>query len=229
MLWVVSEAAEERRFESQLSWLDIQARIIGFPALAVAGAIVGVLCLLGLVWLALALVVPFGVVSRFLGRVPTVVGLAGAALALAIAAFMVWRTWNSLGGYPAWVVRVVMIVIAVAVGLWFLASLVKPERAGASGIAGALVGIAALELFYISGLDGVPKLAVLLAAVALNYGIYRVVRRQLAVQREELRARAEPGSGRCSRSSASTPTTPSSASPTSSPVVRPSGCRSPGP
>ncbi len=192
VLWVVSEAAEERRFESQLAWLDIPARIVGFPVLAVLLVIAAALLLMGLLWVALAIVVPFGVMSRVLGRVPTLVGLAGAAVALAIAVFMVWRTWNSLGGYPALVVRVLLIAVAVAVGLWFLASLQKPERAGASGIAGALVGVAALELFYISGLDGVPKLLVLLAAVAVNLALYRVVSRQLQARQDELRARAEP-------------------------------------
>ncbi len=191
-LWIISEAAEERRFESQLAWLDVPARIIGFPVLAVVLAIVAVLLVLGLVWLALAIVVPFGVVSKVLGRVPAAVGLAGAGSALAIAVFMVWRTWNSLGGYPALAVRGLLIAVAVAVGVWFVASLLDPSRAGASGIAGALVGVAALELFYIAGLDGIPKLLVLLAAVALNVGLYRVVSRQLRARREELRARAEP-------------------------------------
>lgn len=191
-LWIISEAAEERRFESQLAWLDIPARIVGFPVLAVALVIAACLLTLGLIWLALAIVVPFGVVSRVLGQVPSIVGLAGAAAALAISAFMVWRTWNSLGGYPGWVVRVLFIIITAAVALWFVASLLKPERAGASGIAGALVGVAGLELFYISGLDGVPKLLVLLGTVAINLALYRVVRRQLQIRREELRARAEP-------------------------------------
>jgi oligopeptide/dipeptide ABC transporter ATP-binding protein len=191
-LWIISEAAEDRRFESQLDWLDIPARIIGFPVLAVLVVIAAVLLLLGLVWVALAVVVPFGVVSKVLGRISAPVGLAGAAATLAVAAFMVWRTWNSLTGYPAWVVRILMVVVAIGVALWFLASLLKPERAGASGIAGALVALVVLEVFYISGLDGVPKLLVLVGAAAANYAIYRLVSRQLQVRQDELRARAEP-------------------------------------
>ena len=191
-LWVASEAAEERRFESELAWLDVPARIIGFPVLAVLVVIAAVLLVMGLVWAALAIVVPFGVVSKVLGNVPVWVGLAGAVASLAISTFMLWRTWNSLGGYPAWAVRGLLIVVTVAVAAWVLASLVKPERAGASGIAGALVGVAALELFYISGLDGIPKLIVLVASAAVNYGLYRVVRRQLQARRDELRSRAEP-------------------------------------
>ena len=69
----------------------------------------------------------------------------------------------------------------------------KPARAGASGIAAALVALAGLQVFYIAGLDGIPKLVVLVGTAAVNYALFRVVSRQLKVRQEELlRERAEP-------------------------------------
>ena len=192
VLWVVSEAAEGRRLESELGWLETPAQIIGFPVLALLVAIVGVLAALGVVWAALAVVVPFGVVSKVLGRVSPAVGLMGAAFAAAVAVFMVWRTWNSFAGWPAWVLRAVLLAVAAVVLAWLAASLVRPERAGASGIAAALVALVGLQIFYVSGLDGIPKLLALLAAVAIDVALFRLVRRQLDRRREELRERAEP-------------------------------------
>ncbi len=192
VLWVVSEAAEGRRLEDQLGWLQVPARIIGFPVLAILVVIFGALFLLGAAWVALAIVVPFGVVSRVLGTVSNAVGLLGAAFALAVTVFMVYRTWNSLDGYPAWILRVLVLAAAATLAVWFIAALLKPARAGASGIAAALVALVGLEVFYIAGLDGIPKLLVLIGTVAVNYALYRVVRRQLKARRDELRARAEP-------------------------------------
>ncbi len=192
VLWIVSEAAEGRRFEDQLGWLQVPAQIIGFPVLAVLVAVGGALFILGLVWCALAIIVPFGVVSRVMGTVSNAVGLAGAGFAVAVSVFMVYRTWDSFAGFPAWVLRAVMMAIAVGLAAWFLAAMVKPARAGASGIAAALVAVVGLQIFFITGLDGIPKLAVLVATVAINYGLYRVVRRQLQIRRNELRERAEP-------------------------------------
>ncbi len=192
MLWVISKAAEDRRFESQLDWLDIPAAVFGFPALAGLLTIALVMTVLGLAWLASAIVVPFGVVSQLLGRVPAWIGLGCSAFALAVAAFMVWRTWNSFVGYPAWIVRGLMVTVAVGVLAWFVVSLFNPGRTGATGVAAALVAVAFLEIFYIVALDDRPKLAVLVGAVALNYLLYRVVNRQFQARRAELRARAEP-------------------------------------
>ncbi len=192
VLWVVSEAAEERSFEDALGWTEVPAQIIGFPVLVVLLAIAAVLIGLGLVWVLLALMVPFGVVSKVLGEVPRAVGLACAAFAAAVASFMVWRTWDSFVGWPAWALRAVFAVIAAIVVVWFVASLLKPVRAGASGVAAALVALVSLQLFYIAGLDGVAKLGVIVATAVVNYLIFRVVRRQLEVRREELRNRAEP-------------------------------------
>ncbi|MGI9616574.1 MAG: ATP-binding cassette domain-containing protein, partial [Acidimicrobiales bacterium] len=192
VLWIVSEAAEERSFEDALGWTEIPAQIIGFPVLAVLLVMAAVMVGMGLVWILLALMVPFGVVSKVLGEVSATVGLACAAFAAAVASFMVWRTWNSFVGWPAWVLRVTFVVIAAIVVVWFLASLLKPARAGASGVAAALVALVALQLFYISGLDGTAKLAVIVGAAVINYLIFRLVKRQLAVRQSEMRGRAEP-------------------------------------
>ena len=192
VLWILSEAVEERALEDQLGWTQVPAQIIGFPILAVALVIAGTLGLLGLVWLALAVVVPFGVVSKVLGAVSNAIGLLCAAFATAVSLFMVWRTWNSFVGTPGWIIRALMIAIATVVSLWFVASLLRPSRAGASGVAAALVAIVGLQLFYISGLDGIPKLGVLLLSAAINYGLFRLVRQQAAIRQEEMRVRAEP-------------------------------------
>lgn len=192
VLWIVSEAVEERRFESQLGWLETPAQIIGFPILAVVLAAAAVFAVLGFIWLLLAFSVPFGVVSKVLGEVSGPVGLACAGLAAAVAVFMSYRTWNSLSGVPAWGVRGIVCIIAAATVVWFLVSLLKPSRAGASGVAAALVAIFLLQLFYIAGLDEVPKLLVLLASAAVDYALFRMVRKQLARRKAELRARAEP-------------------------------------
>ncbi|MGF1598654.1 MAG: oligopeptide/dipeptide ABC transporter ATP-binding protein [Acidimicrobiales bacterium] len=192
LLWIISEAAEGRALEDELGWTQVPAQIIGFPVLAVSLVIAAVLLLLGLVWLALAVVVPFGVVSKILGNVPATVGLACAGFAAAVAVFMVWRTWNSFAGPPAWILRAFFLVVAVIVVAWLAASLLRPSRAGASGVAAALVALVGLELFYIAGLDGLAKLGVLVGAAAINVAFFRLVRRQLVVRRRELRERAEP-------------------------------------
>jgi oligopeptide/dipeptide ABC transporter ATP-binding protein len=160
--------------------------------LAVLALMFAVLLALGLVWVILAVLVPFGVVSNVLGRVSNVAGLAGAALALAVSLFMTYRTWDSLDGWPAWVLRAVLIVVTLVVATWVVASLLRPVRAGASGVAAALVAILGLELFYVAGLDGLTKLAVLLASAAVNYGLYRILSRRLRQRRDDLRGRAEP-------------------------------------
>ncbi len=192
VLWIVSEAVEERRFESQLGWLETPAQIIGFPVLAVILAAAAVFAVLGFIWLLLAFSVPFGVVSKVLGEVSGSVGLACAGLAAAVAVFMSYRTWNSLSGVPAWGVRGIVCIIAAATVVWFLASLIKQSRAGASGVAAALVAVFLLQLFYIAGLDEIPKLLVLLASAAVDFALFRMVRKQLARRKAELRARAEP-------------------------------------
>jgi len=192
VLWIVSEAVEQRAWEDALGWTQVPAQIIGFPVLAALLAIGAVLLAMGLLWLGLAFIVPFGVVSKVLGKVSPAMGLAAAAFATATSVFMVWRTWNSFAGRPAWVLRSHLVAIAVVVVAWFIASLLKPSRAGASGIAAALVAVVALQAFYLAGLDGVPKLAVLVLSAVIDLVLFRLVRKQAAIRAEELRARAEP-------------------------------------
>jgi oligopeptide/dipeptide ABC transporter ATP-binding protein len=192
VLWITSEAAEERSFEGALGWTEVPAQIIGFPVLAVIGLMAAVLLVLGAAWLISALLVPFGVVSNVIGRVTPMVGLAGAAFATAVSLFMVYRTWNSLAGNAAWAVRGVMIIVAALIVSWLVTAVLRPSRAGATGIAVALVALAGLELFYVAGLDGKVKVAALVASVAVDYAVFRVVRKQIARRQDGLRAGAEP-------------------------------------
>ena len=193
VLWIVSEAAEERRFENWFDWTQLPAQIIGFPVLAALIIIAGTLLALGTAWALLALFVPFGVVSKVLGDVPRVVGLVSAAFAAAVWCFLVWRTWNSLGGWGGWVVRFFVIILAATAVAWLLRSLTQTEgSSSATSMAAALATLVVLQIFYIAGLDGVPKLLVLVATGAVNYLLYRVLRKQTAQRTAELRARSEP-------------------------------------
>lgn len=192
VLWIVSEAAEDRRFEDQLGWTEVPAQIIGFPVVAVLGLIFATLAILGAVWALLAIFVPFGVMSRVLGRIPAGVGLAAAVFAAAAWSFMVWRTWNSMGGWAAWLVRGMMILLAAAALAWLARAVTAPSASGATSVASALAAVVALQIFYISGLDGIPKLVVLVGATLLNFGLYVIMRRQVGARRDELRARSEP-------------------------------------
>ncbi len=192
VLWVTSEAAEDRAWEGALGWTQVPAMIIGFPSLAAVGVIGSILGSMGLIWLALAVMVPFGVMSKVLGKVSPAVGLLAAAFATAVTLFMIWRTWNSFAGTAAWVGRAFVIAIALPVVVWFLASLLKPARAGATGVALALVAVLMLEVFYVSGLDGVPKLGAFVLAAAIDIVLFRLVRKQAGLRAAELRARAEP-------------------------------------
>jgi len=192
VLWIISEAVEERSLEDQLGWTEIPAQIIGFPVLAIAAVIATVLVAMGIVWLTLAMIVPFGVVSKVLGQIPTLVGLAAAGFATAVAVFMVRRTWDSFVGPPVLLLRAVMVTVAAIVGTWFLASLLAPRRAGASGVAAALVAVLGLQVFYISGLDGTVKLLVVIASAVVDTLLYLLVRHQLDRRRAEMRERAEP-------------------------------------
>jgi len=190
VLWVISEAAEERRFEDQLGWLDVPARIVGFPVLAILGAVAAPLALLGATWALLALFVPFGVMSRVLGKMSRSLGVFAAVLTALAWAFLVWRTWNSIAGWPAWPVRAAAIIFTVMAIALLIQSLTK--NVAATSVAAALATLAAVEVFYISGLDGVPKLIMLGGSVIVNTAIFTVLRGQLAARREALRARSEP-------------------------------------
>jgi oligopeptide/dipeptide ABC transporter ATP-binding protein len=191
-LWVVSEAADGRRLESQLGWLDTPTASLGIPALLAAVALLVPLAVLGLAWLAVGVLVPFATVSSYLGRIPALLGLASAAVAVAISGFLTWRTWDSFVGWPAWVVRGMLIALTAALVVWLAASVVRPTRAGASGVAAALAALVALQLFYIVGLDGVPKLAVLVASMAVDGFLARLVLGRLRARQAEAEAEAEP-------------------------------------
>lgn len=190
VLWIISEAAEQRRFEDQLGWLEVPAQILGFPVLAILAAIVVPLALLGIAWAILALFVPFGAMSKVLGNMPRVLGVVAAIMTAAAWVFLVWRTWNSLAGWPAWPIRVAAIVFASMAVLLVVQSLTK--NVAATSVAAALATLVTLQIFYVSGLDGVPKLLMLGGCVVVNTLVFLVLRGRLAARREELRARSEP-------------------------------------
>jgi len=192
VLWIISEAAEERRFEQQLEWTQLPAQILGFPVLGLLVAIASTLLTLGAIWALLAIFVPFGVMSRVLGHIPPAVGVVAALASAAVWVFMVWRTWNSFLGWPGWLVRGFMILAAALSVAWVVRAVTAPSQSGATSVAAALAALFALQVFYICGLDGVPKLAVLIASAIVNFVIYRIVKRQLSARRAELRARSEP-------------------------------------
>ncbi len=209
VLWVASEAVEDRALEGALAWLDIPARIVGFPVLAILVIALGALGVLGLVWLLAAAMVPFGAVSRLVGSVSAGVGVAGVAFALAIAVYQFAVTRSSFGRLAHWLTTGLLVVLAAVLAIWLVAAVMKPERAGASGVAAALAAFVLLQLRYIASQDGTlwgdagdgflglgserpGKLLVLVAAVAVDLVIIRVVRRRLAEQRAAVRDRVEP-------------------------------------
>ena len=192
VLWIFSETVEGRSLEDSLAWLDIPARVIGFPVLAVLCLIFGLLGALGAVWLLLAAMVPFGVVSRQFGDVSAPLGLAGAGGGFAIGAFFLYRTWNTFGGWAKALNSTVMGLLTVVLAVWFIASLLKPARAGASGLAATLAGIVALQVFYIAGLDDNPKLIVLVVSIVIDLALFVLVREKFRAAQNALRERAEP-------------------------------------
>ncbi len=192
VLWILGNAVDDRALSDELGWIEPPAQAFVLIMAAAIGAIGAVLGVMGMIWLFLGLMVPFGLMSRLLGDIPKPVGLAGAALAAAIAGFMVYRTWNSWTGIAAWVLRVNMIAIAAVLVAALLWSVVRYSRAGPWGVAVALAAIFGVQLFYIAGLDGVPKLGVIVASAVFDYLLFLVVRRQLGRRRDALRARAEP-------------------------------------
>ncbi|MDG2113421.1 MAG: ABC transporter ATP-binding protein [Actinomycetota bacterium] len=192
VLWVLSETVEDRSLEDALAWLDIPARVVGFPVLAVLCVIFGLLGVLGAGWLLLGALVPFGVVSRLFGEVSPAAGLAGAAGGMAIGAFFLYRTWNSFGGWAKFLNSGVLILLTAVLVVWFVASLLKPSRAGASGLAAVLAGIVALQVFYIAGLDDNAKLYVLVASAVVDYALFVLVRNKFRAAQNALRERAEP-------------------------------------
>ncbi len=186
-----SEAAEERRFEAALGWTELPAQIIGFPVLAVSlpppPSFV-----LGLCGCCLAFSVPFGVVSKVLGTVSGPVGLACAGLAAAVWTFMrladveQQRRSGRLASARA--------LCASRVGhRCVVRGFADSSRRGRaqSGVAAALRRCVAVQMFYIAGLDGIPKLLMLLGAATINFVSSGWSAANSHAQ-AELRARSEP-------------------------------------
>ena len=146
---------------------------------------------LGLVWLALAFIVPFGVVSKVMGEVKPAGRFGVRGIRHRVGLFMVWRTWDSLAGPPVWVIRVVRGPHRWRAWCWFVASLLTAAELGV-GRCRRLGRLFGLQIFYIAGLDGMPKLGVLVATAVVNYGLYRLMRQESAGVGDELRDRAEP-------------------------------------
>ena len=191
-LWIVSEAAEERAAEGLLGWLEIPAAVIGFPALALALLVAAIALMLGLTWVMLALVLPFSLMSRQFGDVPVTVGLPGVLVTTAAGAFMAWRTWSSFGGWAQWLNSGGLGLLTALLIVWLVASLAKPERAGASAVATTLSAMVVLQVFYVAGLDDTAKLVVLVISGAVDSFLFWWVLRRYRANRQILRERAEP-------------------------------------
>lgn len=192
VLWILSEAVEERAAEPWLGWTQVPAAIIGFPALAVLLAAAAVALLLGLAWVLLALMLPFSLMSRQFGEVSAPVGLAGVIATTAASGFLLWRTWSSFGGWAKWVNSGGLGLLTAVLIVWFAASIAKPQRAGASGVATTLSAMVVLQVFYVAGLDAGVKLIVLVVSIVVDALLLRWVLRCYRTNRQADRDRAEP-------------------------------------
>ena len=192
VLWILSEAVEERAWEQELSWTEVPAQIIGFPVLAVVLSMLAVVLVLGAVWLVLIVAVPFGIAARQFGEVSDGVGLLEAGGGLLISGFFVWRTWGSFGGWARWLNSGALVLLTMVLAVWVVAAVIKPARSAGAGKAVLLAGIAGLELFYVAALDGNRKLVVLLVSIAADYFIFLFVGQRIQAAREARRRRAEP-------------------------------------
>ena len=192
VLWILSEAVEERAAESWLGWIEIPAAVIGFPSLAVLLLVAAVALLLGLMWVLLAVMLPFSLMSRQFGDVSGAVGLAGVVVTTGASAFMLWRTWSSFGGWAQWVNSGGLSLLTAVLAVWLIASIMQPVRAGASGVATTLSAMVVLQVFYIAGLDDNAKLIVLVGSVVVDTLLLRWVLRRYRANRQVERERAEP-------------------------------------
>lgn len=209
VLWVISEAVEERSWEGALEWTQLPAQILGFPVLAILVLVFGSLALLGVVWLVLAAMVPFGVVSRLAGELPSGLCVGGIAFALTLAVHQFVVTRDSFGRLAHWALTVVLLLTIAVLAAWLLAALRDPRRAGASGVAAALVSLLLVQVRYIASQDGAfwgeagegflnlgserpGKLLVLLTAAAVDLALLRFVRAKLVERRNDLHSRVEP-------------------------------------
>ncbi len=192
VLWILSEAVEERAAEPWLGWTQVPAAIIGFPTLAVLLLAAAIALLLGLTWVLLAVMLPFGLMSRQFGDVSGAVGLAGVAVTTGASAFMLWRTWSSFGGWAQWLNSGGLSLLTAVLVVWLIASIMQPARAGASGVATTLSAMVVLQVFYVAGLDDSAKLIVLVASVVVDTLLLRWVLRRYRANRQVERERAEP-------------------------------------
>jgi oligopeptide/dipeptide ABC transporter ATP-binding protein len=209
VLWVISEAVEERSWEGALGWTQLPAQVIGVPVVAILGAISIVLLAMGGGWLLLAVMVPFGVVSRLFGEVSNTVGLIAAGFATVAAAWQTYATFDSFGGWARIANTFLLGLLTIILLLWTLAAVAKPARAGASGVAAGLAALLVLQVRYIASQDGTfwgkageglwslgnqrpGKLLLLVGAIVIDYFIYVKVRAALKRERQKLRDRAEP-------------------------------------
>ncbi len=191
-LWILSEAVEERAAESWLGWTEIPAAVIGFPTLALILTAAAVALVLGLTWLLLAVMLPFSLMSRQFGDVSPSVGLAGVIATTAASAFLLGRTWSSFGGWAKWLNSGGLGLLTAVLVVWLVASVVKPERAGASAVATTLSAMLVLQVFYIAGLDDGIKLIVLVGSAVVDTVLAWWVLRRYRANRQVERDRAEP-------------------------------------
>ena len=192
VLWILSEAVEERAAEPWLGWTQVPAAIIGFPTLAVLLLAAAIALLLGLTWVLLAVMLPFGLMSRQFGDVSGTVGLAGVAVTTGASAFMLWRTWSSFGGWAQWLNSGGLSLLTAVLVVWLIASIMQPARAGVSGVATTLSAMVVLQVFYVAGLDDNAKLIVLVASVVVDTLLLRWVLRRHRANRQVEREQAEP-------------------------------------
>ncbi|MYA82274.1 MAG: ABC transporter ATP-binding protein [Acidimicrobiales bacterium] len=130
--------------------------------------------------------------SRQFGEVSSAVGLAGVVVTTGASAFLLWRTWSSFGGWAQWLNSGGLSLLTAVLAVWLVLSMVKPERAGASGVATTLSAMVVLQVFYVAGLDGGIKLAVLVASAVIDTLLFRWVLRCYRANRDAERERAEP-------------------------------------
>ena len=192
VLWILSETVEERAAEPWLGWTQVPAAVIGFPSLALLLLAAAIALLLGLTWVLLAVMLPFSLMSRQFGEVSSAVGLAGVVVTTGASAFLLWRTWSSFGGWAQWLNSGGLSLLTAVLAVWLVLSMVKPERAGASGVATTLSAMVVLQVFYVAGLDGGIKLAVLVASAVIDTLLFRWVLRCYRTNRDAERERAEP-------------------------------------
>ena len=192
VLWVISEAVEDRALEDALSWTERPAQVIGFPVLVVFVAVGIALLALTAVWLLLAVMNPFGVLSHQFTNVNALTGLVALTATCGAAGFLLWRTFNSFGGWAQWLNTGTLAVLTTLLVAWLLLSFFRPSNAGAAGVAAALAALFLLEIFYVAGLDGTIKLAVLVGSVIVDGFLITLVRSGYRKERDAAREWAEP-------------------------------------